>query len=103
MPRKKDIDMEKLYKMIKSGSHASEIKSEFGITTTQQLKALVYELSMMKNEVIQLVGGRGRAVGKRKINKTGIIIPQTQLVPPFEVGDSFKMTIDGDTVKLTKV
>lgn len=103
MPRKKDIDMDKLYTMIKGGAHASEIKSEFGIATTQQLKAIVFDLSMKKDEVIKLVGGRGRATGNRKINKTGIIIPQSQLVPPFKVGDEFRMSIDGDTIKLTKI
>lgn len=103
MPRKKQIDTEKLYEMIKAGVHSGEIMSKFGFATKQQLKSVVLDLSIEKNEVLKLVGSHGRTTGNRRINKTGMIISKTQLVPPFEQGDEFIMNIEGDKITLTKV
>ena len=102
MPRA-SIDKEALYKLVKKGHSATEIMDELGIATKQTLKAALADIMIDKGEVLQVPGMKGRRTGKKKINKNGMQLSKNLLCPPFEVGDSFSIKVDSESITLTKV
>jgi hypothetical protein len=96
-------DKNQIYEDIKSGLSMGDIMKAHKFNTRQQFKSYVYELSLEKNEILQVVGGKSRTRGTRKYQKTGIIIPSSLLSESFEIGDAFKMSINGDSITLKKV
>ena len=98
MPKKKNVNSEKLIKAVKSGTPATEIMEKFGIKTSAQLKALYLDALVSKGEAPAIAGRQKSAasVSKSKsivVNKRGSLVIPRPLVEEmgFKLDDAFNI------------
>ena len=98
MPRKMDVDYNKLMAMIKEGVHQSEIMQAFGFKTSTQLKVAIANAAMEAGAVPQLVGGRasggsGEVSNVIKVNKRGSLVIPKKLVEHLGLKEGDEFTV----------
>ena len=99
MPRKLNVDTDKLVAAIESGRPSAEIMTEFGIKTLTQLKALYVDALMARERVPSIISLKGRAVApgssskEIRVNNRGSLIVPKEFIDEmgFEVGASFSV------------
>lgn len=103
MPRKKEVNADKLIKAIQSGMPSKEIMTKFGLNTSAQLKCAYNDALVAKGLIVGITGrtSKGDPTGKNDkgivVNKRGSLIIPKEMVE--EMG--FKLE-DGFSVRKTK-
>lgn len=103
MPKKKMVDLDKLYDAIQAKMPSKEIMKKFGLKTSAQVKALYLDALIARGDAkpIQARGARRDDSKESKeivVNKRGSLVVTRELVE--EMG--FKIE-DGFSVRKTKV
>ncbi|MBU2549803.1 MAG: hypothetical protein KKB20_15420 [Proteobacteria bacterium] len=88
MPRKKQVDADKLIAAVKAGKPSKEIMEEFGIKTTAHLKALYYDALVEKGLAPAIADRGSQAAAEKKtkqiqVNKRGSLIVPAPMVEEF--------------------
>ena len=98
MPRKKEIDHEKLIATIEAGTPSSEVMKEFGIKTLAQLRSYYADALIAVGRIPGIKSSRGQSSLSSepkglKINKRGsLVIPRTLVEEyGFQKGDGFNI------------
>ncbi|MBU2552126.1 MAG: hypothetical protein KKB20_27195 [Proteobacteria bacterium] len=96
MPRKKQVDADKLIAAVKAGKPSKDIMQNFGIKTTAHLKALYYDALVEKGQAPAIAGRGGKAASEKEsrqiqVNKRGSLIVPASMVEEFgfKVGEVF--------------
>jgi hypothetical protein len=97
MPRKKQVNADKLIEAVESGLPSTKIMDKFGIKTSAQLKALYLDALVEKGKAPGIKTRAGRAPKKSKeifVNKRGSLIVPRELVEEmgFKEEDEFSIT-----------
>ena len=110
MPKKKEVNADKLIKAVESGKPSTEIMEKFGFKTSAQLKAAYLDALVEKGMAQEIAGGRrgkSKAVKKAnevKVNKRGSLVLTKDMVNEmgFSVGELFKVRKTKTGVSLKK-
>ena len=112
MPKKKNVDGNKLIKAVEAGKPSTEIMAEFGIKTSAQLKTLYLDALVEQGAATGISGSpRGRAKADKPgneiiVNKRGsLVIPRGMVEEHgFEIGEAFSVrkTKAGVSLKMKK-
>ena len=112
MPRKKEVDGEKLIKAINSEAPSTEIMAQFGIKTSAQLKALYHDALVEQGKINGIVSARskgGALAGQKStdltVSKRGSLVLPRRIVDEmgFMIGDSFKVRKTKSGLSLKKL
>ena len=108
MPRKKTVDLKKLLEAVESGRNSKDIMNEFGIKTSAQLKALVYDALVDQDKAKEIVSTRGAAGRKSKeivVNKRGSLVIPKDLVEDmgFNIEEMFSVRKTKSGISLRKL
>ena len=108
MPRKKTVDLKKLWQAVEAGQNQKEIMKDFGIKTSAQLKALVYDALVDQDKAKEIVSSRGGAGKKSKeilVNKRGSLVIPKDLVDEmgFEIEEMFSVRKTKSGISLRKL
>ena len=109
MPRKMDVDHNKLMTMVKNGVHQAQIMEAFGFKTSTQLKVAIANAAMEAGAVPKLVGGRAASSGGEvsnviKVNKRGSLVIPKKLVDQLGIkeGEEFMVRKSSAGLSLRK-
>ena len=99
MPKKLQVDAEKLVADVEAGRPANEIMSDYGIKTLMQLKALYVDSMAQLGRTPSLISARGGLPAKSteskelRVNKRGSLIVPRELMEDmgFESGQTFQV------------
>lgn len=111
MPRKKQVDSEKLIEAIESGQPSAEIMKQFGINTSTQLKSLYMDALMEVERVPVIISGkkgpkpRDKKANELRINKRGSLVVTREMIEEmgFSIGDQFSLTKSEKGLSLKKI
>ena len=111
MPKKKDVNFEKLIKAVDSGRSSREIMEEFGIKSSAQLKTAYLDALVATGRVKGVVGSpRGRRKAEKSsneivVNKRGSLVLSRSMVEElgFAEGEAFSVRRTKSGVSLKKV
>jgi hypothetical protein len=96
MPKKKQVNADKLIKAVEAGKPAREIMDKFGINNTTQLKVHYLDALAKKGKIKPIVTRSGRPPRPEKrieVNKRGSLIVPKELVEEmgFSEEDTFSI------------
>jgi len=104
MEEQKQINLEHLYRLAKSGKSAREIMQELDLTNTAMLQNALTNLMEERNESIDIPGLVGKASINPHYSDDGIrISPDMLYGTNFMAGDQFRLVVSGEKIILEKV
>ena len=109
MPKKRIFDGTALIKAIESGTPSTQIRQEFDINTSAQLKLAYLDALIEKGKIVGITSGRsGKAKAEKKqvkVNKRGSVVIPRPMVEElgFSIGENFSVQKTEAGVSLKKV